>query len=517
MRIAIRTIQRCLSFFLTVSFAALMSFLCAPSAWAVDAFQESGGQVVIDAEHYDNKMARSGKDWTLQTSQSGYSGTGYMSPLPSGSTIDTNYATTSPELVYNVSFTTTGTYYLWARGAGGINDSYHAGIDGTAPAILFDVGNFGTSWSWNSSAANGRPTIVITTPGIHTIHIWMRESQFPLDKLLLRTDPSTSAPSGTGPAESPRVTVGSDTTPPTLLAISASSLTQTAATVTWTTNEAATSQVDYGPTTGYGSTTTLDATLVTSHSAALSGLTAGTLYHYRVRSKDAANNEAVGADATFTTQAPPDTTPPTVSLTAPSAGATVSGTATTVSANAGDNVGVVGVQFKLDGANLGAEDTSSPYSVTWNTTTSSNGSHTLTAVARDAAGNSTTSSGVAVTVSNAAQDTTPPSGSVMINGGATGTNQLAVTLTLSATDNSGTVSQMQFSNDGTTYSAAEAYVTSKSWTLATGDGTKTVYAKFKDAAGNWSTAATDTIVLDGTPPSVSFTSPQDGDVLVAPQ
>jgi hypothetical protein len=94
-----------------------------------------------------------------------------------------------------------------------------------------------------------------------------------------------------------------------------------------------------------------------------------------------------------------DTTPPTVSITAPANGATVSGT-TTVSASASDNVGVVGVQFKLDGANLGAEVTTAPYSISWNTTTASNGSHTLTAVARDAAGNTTTSAAVTVTVSN---------------------------------------------------------------------------------------------------------------------
>src|SRR5215467_1095287 len=64
---------------------------------------------------------------------------------------------------------------------------------------------------------------------------------------------------------------------------------------------------------------------------------------------------------------PPDTTPPTVSITAPSNGATVSG-AIAVSASASDNVGVAGVQFQLDGANLGAEDTSAPYSISWNTT-----------------------------------------------------------------------------------------------------------------------------------------------------
>ena len=100
-----------------------------------------------------------------------------------------------------------------------------------------------------------------------------------------------------------------------------------------------------------------------------------------------------------------DTIAPTVSITTPSNGATVSGASVTVSATASDNVGVSGVQFKLDGANLGSEDTTSPYSITWDTTTASNGSHSLTAVARDAAGNTTTSSTVNVTVSNASSAT----------------------------------------------------------------------------------------------------------------
>jgi hypothetical protein len=99
-----------------------------------------------------------------------------------------------------------------------------------------------------------------------------------------------------------------------------------------------------------------------------------------------------------------DVTSPTVSGTAPAVGATVSGSAVTVSATAADNIGVTGVQFKLDGANLGAQDTTSPFSISWNTTTAANGLRTLTAVARDAAGNTTTSAGRAVTVSN----TTPP-------------------------------------------------------------------------------------------------------------
>ena len=104
-----------------------------------------------------------------------------------------------------------------------------------------------------------------------------------------------------------------------------------------------------------------------------------------------------------------DTVPPAVSLTGPTGGATVSG-AVSVSANASDNTGVAGVQFKLDGATVGAEDTAAPYAASWDTTGSVNGSHALTAVARDAAGNQTTSAAVTVTVSNTAPPPPPPGG-----------------------------------------------------------------------------------------------------------
>ncbi len=86
---------------------------------------------------------------------------------------------------------------------------------------------------------------------------------------------------------------------------------------------------------------------------------------------------------------------------------TVSGTVA-VSATAADNVGVAGVQFQLNGANLGAEDTSAPYSVSWDTTTVANGTYALTAIARDAAGNKTTSSAVSVSVSNTTSTPPPP-------------------------------------------------------------------------------------------------------------
>jgi hypothetical protein len=95
----------------------------------------------------------------------------------------------------------------------------------------------------------------------------------------------------------------------------------------------------------------------------------------------------------------PDTTAPTVSITSPASGATVSG-AIPVSADASDNIGVAGVRFFVDSVEIGFEDTIAPYLFSWNTITVADGSHTLTVVARDAAGNATTSAGVTVAVAN---------------------------------------------------------------------------------------------------------------------
>ena len=135
------------------------------------------------------------------------------------------------------------------------------------------------------------------------------------------------------------------------------------------------------------------------------GLAPSTTYTYTVSAVDAAGNTSPPSTASATTAAAPpvDTTPPSVSITAPAAGGMVSGNVAVMAA-ATDDVGVVGVQFLLDGANLGAEDTTAPYSIAWDTTLTPNGQHTVTARARDAAGNVGTSSDVVVTVSN----TTPP-------------------------------------------------------------------------------------------------------------
>ncbi len=126
-------------------------------------------------------------------------------------------------------------------------------------------------------------------------------------------------------------------------------------------------------------------------------------YHYL-----AANGTLTVDDyslATIDSTVTPLPTAPTVSLTSPSAGATVNATQT-VTANASDAKAVTQVQFKLDGANLGAADTTAPYSVSWDTKTAANGAHNLTAVATNNSSLSTTSAVVGVTVNN--QTVTPP-------------------------------------------------------------------------------------------------------------
>jgi hypothetical protein len=303
---------------------------------------------------------------------------------------------------------------------------------------------------------------------------------------------------------------GSSTKPPGLTdsAPATSSVSATSAMVNWTTNEPSTSQVVYGPTTDYGQATPFNSTMVTSHTVPLTNLTNGIQYHYMCQSRAADGSTVTTPDATFTTnESSGDTTPPTVSITAPLNGATVSGTVT-VSANAADDVAVASVQFQLDGSNLGAAVTAAPYNLSWDTTTATTGNHTLTAMATDTSGNAATSTGVTVTVNN--NDVTPPSVSITSpanNATVNGT----VTVSATASDNVG-IASVQFQVDGANAGAA---VTSApynfSWnTTSVSNASHMLTAVAKDAAGNAATSAVVTVTVnnaDTTPPTVSITSP----------
>ena len=115
---------------------------------------------------------------------------------------------------------------------------------------------------------------------------------------------SSNTDEGTGePAEERPI----DTTPPVISDLTDAEVTATTAKITWTTDEPATSQVEYGTTDAYGSETSPDTGLSTAHSVTLQNLAQDTEYHFRAKSKDESGNESISPDKDFKTElAQPD-------------------------------------------------------------------------------------------------------------------------------------------------------------------------------------------------------------------
>ncbi|WNG57901.1 S8 family serine peptidase [Archangium gephyra] len=204
----------------------------------------------------------------------------------------------------------------------------------------------------------------------------------------------------------------------------------------------------------------------------------------------------------------PDTVPPEgVVLTAPAPGITVNG-AVTLTASASDNLGVVAVDF-FDGETLIDTATQPPYSVSWNSRNGPNGGRTLTARARDLAGNAVTSPPVTVTANN---DLVVPV--VALTAPAPGARVgLLVDLLANATDDRG-VTRVEF-YDGTVLIGSDTYPPfGYTWNpRATQVGTRTLTARAYDAGGNMAISAPVEVVavpLESTPPSVSLTAPGGG-------
>jgi len=189
-----------------------------------------------------------------------------------------------------------------------------------------------------------------------------------------------------------------------------------------------------------------------------------------------------------------DTAPPSGTVLVNGGDAYTSSTSVTLALSCTDTTsGCVAMQISNDGAAWSTEEPPAA-SRAW-TLTAGDGEKTVYARYKDNAGN--WSSPVTDTI---ILDTAPPTGSILINNGDAYTRITDVVLTLSCTDSSG-CSKMKFSSDGSTWTPEEDYAASRAWTLAAGDGTKTVFVKFKDNSGKWSTPASDTIALDSTPPA----------------
>jgi len=206
-------------------------------------------------------------------------------------------------------------------------------------------------------------------------------------------------------------------------------------------------------------------------------------YSLQARAYDAAGNMGVSAMDTVTVQnAAPDTTPPTVQITAPTTGSSVVG-AVSVNINGSDNVGVTRIEWYLDGALVGSSATA-PASFSWNTTNSANGSHTLQAKAYDAAGNSSASATVTVTVQNAVADTTPPTAQVTSPTSGTTVASKTTKVYVTASDNVG-VTRVDLLVDGKNYATSSSATPMFSWTTSKlSRGSHTLQAIAYDAAGN---------------------------------
>ena len=207
--------------------------------------------------------------------------------------------------------------------------------------------------------------------------------------------------------------------------------------------------------------------------------------------------------ATFRAAGGTDTVAPTAAITAPTGGATVSGTVT-VAATASDNVGVAGVQFLLDNNALGAEDTTAPYSVSWDTTTAANGTHTLVARARDVNGNTALSALVSVNVANTGDTVAPTAAITAPTGGASVSS--TVTVAATASDNVG-VAGVQFLLDNNALGAEDTTSPySISWdTTTAANGTHTLVARARDTSGNTALSAPVTVnVANAIPATPAF-------------
>jgi len=198
------------------AFFVLVLVLAADLTNAKPLNQDSGpdGIVSVEAEHYDNKEpGQNGTGWEEVGPSGDFTGVLGMVVLDESTNPD-NYAVESARLDYEINFVKTGTHYVWilAYGPDGGSDSCHAGLDGEETPTLVSLDGWNEDYEWNNRrrSTSDVPTFEITTTGVHTFNIWMREDELVVDKIVLTTNPDFTL-SGTeaGPPEStrgPRVT-----------------------------------------------------------------------------------------------------------------------------------------------------------------------------------------------------------------------------------------------------------------------------------------------------------------------
>lgn len=275
--------------------------------------------------------------------------------------------------------------------------------------------------------------------------------------------------------------VVADPSAPAISAVACSAVASSGATISWTTNKAADSQVEYGISEAYGSVTTADKALVTLHSQTLTGLSAGTTYHFRVRSSDASGKTGTSGDFSFTTLAVADTTPPVITSVAATAVSTTTATISWNTNEASDSQVEYGTT-----ASYGASSATDPLMVIQHsrvlTGLSAGTTYHFRVRSRDGVGNAGFS-GDYVFVTTGKGDTTPPTISA-VSATVNGTGAVITWVTNEPAD-----SQVEYGTSGK-YGLStileSAAVTSHSQTLSGLAVNATIHyrVRSRDAAGN---------------------------------
>jgi ELWxxDGT repeat protein len=216
------------------------------------------------------------------------------------------------------------------------------------------------------------------------------------------------------------------------------------------------------------------------------------------RAFDSVGNVSVSVEVSVTV----DNTAPAAALSAPAQNAHVRGSVQ-LSATTSDNVGVARVEFYAGESLLGTLH-APPYELSWNTAGVTNGAHTLTVKAHDAAGNAATSAEVGVTVDNSAPATalSSPAQNAQL--------RRLVQVSATASDNQG-VTHVEFYANGALLGTDTTAPYDVSWNTAAGpNGSITLTTRAYDLAGNVTVSAGVTVQVDNAAPTVAITSPQNG-------
>lgn len=171
-------------------------------------YQESAGLVVMEGEHYINQeQSFENYNWELITPAEAVGEGAIVAPAGASVSPSNGFTTDNARVDYAIDFTQTGTYYLWIRGyaPNSTSRTFYPGMDG----IPHSSGKYfvippPNGWSWSNvrqGSAGNVFTFEVSSPGVHHLNLWMRESGVIIDRILLTTD-SSFVPNGNGPEES---------------------------------------------------------------------------------------------------------------------------------------------------------------------------------------------------------------------------------------------------------------------------------------------------------------------------